>query len=382
MKKSFAARQSGIELLKIIAILLIVLNHMVQTLTETNGLMPDTSYVVDICSNTTNIQTLILAILRSSGCVGNDIFVICSAWFLLDSSRCDKRKVSFLICNVWTVSVLIFFITLALGCDLDRDSTLKQFFPIGNSNNWFITCYILFFLIHPLLNRLIRDMSQKALLSVAAAMAFLYAIVNYFRPWFFNYAPYFMNDLIVWIMMYFVLAYVKLYLTDFQKNTRANAIGLLIGILGQALMIVLTNEAGLRISMLANKLQYWNYGGSPFIIMTAICSFNLMRRIQWKSRLVNFISGLSLLIYVIHENYIIVYNYRPWIFDYIHKTFGYDHIVLWVILLVPAIFILAAIISALYSVTIERLVKIVSDKIYDFLFKIWERASAAFMKLR
>ena len=377
----YARRESGIELLKIIAIFLIVVNHVIQSLTEVSTALPNADYVINITSNTTSIQTLLIAILRSTGCIGNDIFVICSAWFLIDSRRCDKRKVSFLVCNVWTVSVLILLVTLALGCHPDRDTILKQLFPTSNGNNWFITCYILLFLIHPLLNKVIDSLDRRRLLSIACLMVFLYAIVNYFRPWFFDYAPFYMNDLIVWIMMYFALAYIKKYMPDFCGNTRANVIGLLIGIFGQAAMTVLSDVAGLKFGTLADRLLYFNYGGSPFIILLAICAFNLARKLTFRSSFINYISSLSLLIYIIHENYILRGYYRPWIFYYIYNNFGYRVVVLWVLAAAATIFVAAIIVSAIYNQTIERLVRPVSRRIYDLLAKIWNWLSGKLLKL-
>ena len=381
VKSSRSDRNSGIELLKIAAILLIVLNHVIQSLTEVNSFIPVSDYVMDINTQTTHIVNLLLAILRSSGCIGNDIFVVCSAWFLTDSRKSDKRKVAFLIADIWVVSVLIFAITYALGCDLDRDSTLKQFFPTANANNWFLTCYILFFLLHPLLNRLIDTMKQKALLATTLCLVLLYSICQYFRPWFFEGNLFYMTDLVVWIMIYFIVAYMKLYLKDISQNRRINIICLLIGIAGQTLMICGANIAGLHVSFLQGKLLYFNYGGSPFIIMLAVSALNLARMSQLKSRFINYISSLSLLIYIIHENIIIRTVYRPWIFIYIHEHFGYDHILLWLFAVTIAIFIAATICAAIYSATLEKIVRIISYRIYEWLEKLYHKIEGALLKL-
>ena len=379
---SRSERNSGIELLKIIAILLIVLNHVIQSLTEVNAYIPaSTDYVINIWDTTTNFVNLVLAVLRSSGCVGNDIFVACSVWFLIGRKKADKKKVSFLICNVWVVSVIIFAVTYLLGCDLDRDSTLMQFFPTSNALNWFITCYMLFYLLHPLLNRLIDSMNQRTLLLTSAFLVFLYSICNYFRPWFFEGALFYTSELVVWIMIYFVIAYIKLYVTEKSLSTRANVIGLLIGIFGQAFMIIGIDVLSLKLDFLQNKLQYFNNIDSPFIILLAICALNLARKLTFKSRFVNYVSGLSLLIYIIHENAILRTMYRPLIFVYIYEHFGYSHILLWVAAVTLAIFIAAALVSALYSQTIERLVRPVSNKLYGLVRKLYLKIETGLLKI-
>ncbi len=92
-------RNSGIELLKIFAIVLIVLSHVMQTLWYNTDLKPE--------QNTADMQRLMLVIFSYSGVIGNTIFFICSAWFLVDSKRNNKRKVLQMIADIWMVSVII-----------------------------------------------------------------------------------------------------------------------------------------------------------------------------------------------------------------------------------------------------------------------------------
>ena len=83
-------RDSGIELLKIIAIIMIVIQHVIQTLGAENLSISYQDYVLDITHATTNIQHFVLICMRSLGCLGNSIFFVCSAWFLLESIYCKK----------------------------------------------------------------------------------------------------------------------------------------------------------------------------------------------------------------------------------------------------------------------------------------------------
>lgn len=374
-------RESGIELLKIIAMLLIVLNHLIQSLTEVNLNMPFSDYVLDINSSTTNLANLLLAVLRISGCLGNDLFVVCSAWFFLNSKGSSKKKVVFLIIDIWAVSVLIFAVTYLCGCDLDRDETLKQFFPTANANNWFLTCYILFYLIHPFLNKIIYELKKQTMLITTLTLVLLYSLLNFFRPWFFNGNLFYMTDLIVWIMIYFVVAYMKLYAADAAASPMINVISLIIGLAGQALCTCAINLMGLKWDMFNGKLLYFNYGGSPFVILTALAALNLVRHMHFKNRFINYISGLSLLIYLIHENVIIAFQYRPYIFIYIYQHFGYSHILLWLFAVLIAYFIVSVIAAFIYRQTVERLVRPVSDKVYVWLKALYEKIEKGLMKI-
>lgn len=88
-------RDSGIELLKIFAIFVIVINHTVQSLTNEAYNIPNNGFVIDISRATTNIQCILLQIFRHFGVLGNSVFFICSAWFLL-KSKIGIRKNGFL----------------------------------------------------------------------------------------------------------------------------------------------------------------------------------------------------------------------------------------------------------------------------------------------
>lgn len=55
-------RDSGIELLKIFAIFVIVINHTVQSLTNEAYNIPNNGFVIDISRATTNIQCILLLI--------------------------------------------------------------------------------------------------------------------------------------------------------------------------------------------------------------------------------------------------------------------------------------------------------------------------------
>lgn len=75
----YIKRESGIELLKIVAILFIVINHVCQTLGEKPlELIQLASELIDASMATTNIQYIIIAFFRHFGSLGNNIFLACS----------------------------------------------------------------------------------------------------------------------------------------------------------------------------------------------------------------------------------------------------------------------------------------------------------------
>lgn len=356
-------RESGIELLKIIAIAFIIISHVVQTLIEENTYITYSDYIIDVSTSSLNPVNIILVLLMHLGQFGNLIFFICSAWFLLNSSKYSKKKCFLMIAEVWAISILFLIATFyPLHDQLSKKIIIKSVFPTIFSNNWYITCYLLFYAIHPLLNSVINKMTKKQLLRSVFALSFLYIFCNFIRNGLF-----FSSNLILWTTIYFDTAFMKKYLMSFADSIKANIILLIINFVGFVLIVLLTEVLGQHISYLYDKQLHWISSANIFLILMSVALFNLFRNMHFYSKFINYISSLSLLAYIIHENIIIRTYYRPMLWNYIYNNFGYNYVIGWVFIIAISMFIGSIIISTLYSLTIKRFVDKVASKLYVLL---------------
>ena len=171
-------RNSSIELLKIFALALIVVGHVVQTIGSTFSYVPFSDYYVNLREMTDQSRFLALSMLRYCGNLGNTVFFICSAWFFLDNNTVNKKKIFMLLMDIWTVSVLILAAVLIIGHrTVVKSLVLMSLFPTTFENNWYLSCYLIFYAIHPLLNQIIDRCGQKALFRMNAAAIVLYFII-------------------------------------------------------------------------------------------------------------------------------------------------------------------------------------------------------------
>ena len=173
-------RNSSIELYKIIAILMITICHVTITIGRLeNPYIDFHDYVINIENATTDPSILGLVFLRYLGQIGNNIFFVCSAWFLLDSKKVNVKKWFFMLTEVWTISVAILLIVeiLRKGA-VSPKLVIASIFPTTFGNNWYMTCYLLFYLIHPALNKIIHSFSKQQLLRAASVLAFLYLLLT------------------------------------------------------------------------------------------------------------------------------------------------------------------------------------------------------------
>ena len=156
-------RKSGIELLKIISILLIVISHVSQTVGSGSPALGG----LDSNIATTNPQYIILMLFRHFGALGNITFFICSAWFLCEGDKKrNGEKILRIVLDVWIISMVYLLVFILAGEDLSIQDVIKSIFPTTFSNNWYITSYLMLYAIFPYLNWIIKKMSKKELLTL------------------------------------------------------------------------------------------------------------------------------------------------------------------------------------------------------------------------
>lgn len=350
-------RSSSIELLKIIAIIFIVISHAMQD--NVTGSLKE---IIDINCATTNVQYFIVALLHNLGQIGNVIFIISSAWFLVDSSKVKPNKIIGMVTSCFVISVLFLILGILMGYEFPLTYMIRNLMPVTFSCNWFVTCYLLLYLVHPLLNIIIRNLTQRELLQVNIGFGILYFGLGFLMK---NSLFYFSN-IIGFIGIYFLVAYVKLYLKSLISNTRKQCLFLLFGTIGWLALMICTNVIGLRIEMFSDWMMRWNTFMNPFFVLIGFSMFNIFKRFELKSNFVNYVSGLSLLIYIIHCNRVIRDYVRYDIFEYIYERYTFENIVLWVFVYAFISFVLAYVLAVLYKVVIEKGVTKIGESIYNF----------------
>lgn len=369
-------RNSGIELLKIIAIVLIVIFHVVNTLKTINPYISYSDYVIDLSVATTDIWKFILTIFSYLGYLGNSIFFICSAWFLLRSSKYNKRKWFFMLLEIWFISMFILVVMLIIRHgDISGKILLKSILPTTFAPNWYLTCYLLFYPIHPLLNVVIQKLDKQHLFRFSAALFVIYGCFAFIKNDLF-----FSSTIILWIAIYFVMAYIQLYLKDFADSDKYNFMLLAVGLVGWFGIAFVANYLGLHISFFNDKVLRWATNYNPFLIIIAIALFNLMRKLTFKNRAINYISSLSLLVYIIHEN-VVLRNYcRTALWNYVYKNYGYSHILLWVFALSFIVFMFGLVSSMIYDKTIRTFIRKLADTLYSIIRNVYLKVEKLLLK--
>lgn len=355
-------RESGIELIKIIAILFIVISHVTQSLGNINCELSEyANSIVNLEMASANMQHFLLVVFRYLGTLGNNIFFICLFWFFVDSKETKIKKIITILMDTWLISIIFLTVYIIAGEGISIKEVIVCIFPTIFSNNWFITCYILIYGVHSFLNIIINQISQKSYL-----LFLLVSFVIYSGFAFAESGLFFSSDIIIAINLYFLIGYLKKYKSEWCNSLKINIIISIVGFLGVVGLLFATNLLGLYYSIFNDQLMRWCTNNNPFVIMLAVGLFNIFRNLRFKNRIINYLSSLSLFIYVIHENLLFRKYTRVAIWVSLVNYYGCDNIVVVLLIYAVVLFIAACVVSALYQNTIHRVV----NRIEKFIEKL------------
>lgn len=157
--------------------------------------------------------------------LGNNVFLICSSWFLTDSKNIKLNKMAYMMLDTWILSVTIMSAFLLNGETLTVKEIIRQIFPNILGTNWYITCYLLLYSIFPLLNTIINNISQKEHLVYSLVFFILYFGIAFIKN------KFFISDIVIFVGVYFITAYIKRYMANLISNRKFNVICLSVSII-------------------------------------------------------------------------------------------------------------------------------------------------------
>jgi hypothetical protein len=177
--------------------------------------------------------------------------------------------------------------------------------------------------------------------------------------------------LIYLIVIYFIVAFIKKYHIELVNNIRKNFLIFITSTISILFIIISVNYLGFKFAFFENKLMYFAVNNSPFVLLNGISLFCLFKRINIKNSIVNYLSSLSLLVYLIHINHIVMKYLLSSIMLYILKTYNTDYIVILVIIFSIILFIISYFIAIIYNFLFKKALKKFTDIIYNLFMQIY-----------
>lgn len=376
------SRNYKIEIIRIIAMFMIVMTHV-----EFHGF----ANIVDrpFCLN-----TLFLDFIKPFGQYGNSLFIMISGYFLCSSTR-KKISVIKIITQVWfySWSIALIFLVLKLPILSEglRDSAFSDNITFTTLNikdlvlsacpllfwdrsNWFVTIYLILYLLIPYLNTVINSLSKnqmKKLLIILYSVSFLINSLGFIA----NPAN---STIDTFIILYFTGAYLRLHWNcDHTKAHRLIIFSVLLFIILSLLWIIPTyiiRYGIIKIDSLQTLLSnhpsmfYSRVMGLEVLPMIFSSILLFMGFISWSHNIevnkfkserychiIEIVSSTTFGIYLIHENRLIR-NSMYFTFLKVGDYFTNRYLPLLFIVYCLLLFLICSIIEYIRKNTIERFI--------------------------
>lgn len=191
-------RDSNIELLRIVAILLIVISHF--SYHGYNRICGGYDQIV-------NSLNRILIFALDLGNIGNVIFMLITGYFLCMSKSMKYRKLTNVILQVFTYSVVCYLLhQLFIASEFHIEELYFASTPLIHNTYWYFSTYVLIYLFHPYINIMITNLQKKELERLILTMIVVWSII----PCVFE-VNFEKNNFVTFFLVYCIGAHLRLY---------------------------------------------------------------------------------------------------------------------------------------------------------------------------
>ncbi|MCH4853759.1 acyltransferase [Bifidobacterium pseudolongum] len=295
-------RNSSIELLRLLAMLMIVGCHYVWI---------NRSGKWDIATTSFSFKKVFFEfVYGGGGWVGNFIFFVISVWFLADRKctlRSDLRRIWIMEREVLFWSITLFLLCLALkhyGYYAGNDNMVimltHSLLPLLTNLWWYPTSYAIFLLLLPFLNKGMKSLGRAHHRNLTVILLVLWGL--------FAFVPHIDLNLyigvFVFIYWYVLITYYRWYMNEITEGQSFVLIftGLIIELLylvGGNVIYAVTHK---MVSMQVYIFGKWTLP----TMMVGFGLFTLANRREFHSKIINTLAASSFGIYLIHFNKYIV----------------------------------------------------------------------------
>ena len=276
-------RNSAIELLRILAMGMIVLSHIcchsgfdsTYSLLSVNRLFVQFGYL---------------------GNLGVAVFLMISGYF---QSPFQTRTLSRLLAQVWFYSIGLFLVCrFGFGYGYSSDMLWQVFLPTVYNEYWFFTAYMVLYLLSPFLNTMLRSLSRGQHRTMLAVMAFLWVMIPTLTK-----QHLYGAELAQFLLYYCLGAYLRRYPDNrFQKKGLrwAAAVGAFAVLYG--LTVVLGYCERFTPEAFGTSQRFYDRNGLP-VLIAALGLFTLAAYGKpFANSFVNAVGGCTFGVYLIHDN--------------------------------------------------------------------------------
>lgn len=260
--------------------------------------------------------------------VAVNVYMLISGYLLCCSHFKLSRLISLYI-QLWCYSVGVGAVAVLTGImpreELDIYTLLRLGLPVSMEHYWFLTAYVYFYLLLPLLGLAVRKMTEKQHRVVVIILLAVNCVLKSILPFELS-ADKQGYDFLWYSVMFLLASYIRLYSPKFMKKKWA-AIMMVVGMVGSFAEIMAIGYVGMvtgKLEYIATVSMHYNH---IFPVLGSIGLFGLVcnrdednavsavKKVGPMGRLVLAVAPYTLGVYLLHENLAVRFIWPKWLFS-------------------------------------------------------------------
>lgn len=308
-EKTVKKRNASFELLRIVAMIMILCLHY----------NSHAEVLLELGLPASGVK-IYATIIESLAITGLNTYVLLSGFFLSKGKVKPSRIIS-LICQVYFYTILISLAMMLVGTyTVDSgDSAYKlvqYLFPISSEHYWFVTAYVIMYVMAPVMNAAIENLTRKQLKTVIIGLLIWFSIVKSFVPVMFV-TDHHGYDYGWFLVLYLISGYIRKYdVALFYDAARS------VGVFVVSSLLIAAMSIGLYyVNLLRGGLTY--YAGVPldlnfiFTLTGSLGLFSFFRFYRMRENrfadCVRFVAPFTFGVYLLHMHIEIAGRWLWWL---------------------------------------------------------------------
>lgn len=292
-------RESNIELLRIISMILVLVSHASYT-----SLGSPTQIEI----STSFDSSFLKGLSESLSEVSVNTFVLISGWYGI---KVKARRFMELFFQVIFVSVFIFLLMRLLG--LTPSMNVNEWIDlllIKHKGYWFVKAYIILYLFAPVLNIFVNNVSRRQLKAFLIAFFVIQVIYGFYHygGWYAGgYSP------LSFMGLYLLARYMRLYPNQYTQFNK------IVDLLLYFIISMFTAVSSLALTYIYDKggTVLFLYS-SPFVILSSVSFFLFFTKLSFHSKIVNWVAASCFAVYLVHNS---PYVFQPYYINVIKQWY-------------------------------------------------------------
>lgn len=286
-------RDSGMELLRIVAMLLVLILHA-------DFVAIGTPTATDVASD--GLSAFARFFFEAAGFLSVNLFVFISGWYGI---KANKRSILGLLFQV------LFFIVLLYGVNLcvipDAHFSLSYLCHLLRFDTyWFVRSYLVLYCLSPMLNGLIDNGNRRQYTLILGCLFVMQSLFGWLDSSWYGADG---DSPLTFVFVYLLAGYVRKY------NVFSGLSSSMLSLCVVGLVLLSTFLAFVSVNVSATLANLWYKHTSPLVLLSVTLTAVLFSRLRFYSKVVNTLAASAFAVYLL--------NVFPFVFEKYISTAAY-----------------------------------------------------------